>query len=418
MAGAAIPQASPQASQGSQTSNDFYFNPIDPAFRDNPYPHYPALLSGAPRKFNVFIPTTLVARYADCLAVLRDPEHFSSRPPAMLAQLRAEFGPFAGATTMLDSDPPVHTRLRRLVTRAFTSRRVKDIEPRIRAIAEELLGRIARKGDFDLMNDFAGPLPVIVIAEMLGVPAEEHTQFKTWSNQIIEGGRGSFRGVAPGEQVKSTSQELRAYLADQIERRRRAPGEDLITALVQAHDEGGALAADELLAFVVLLLLAGNETTTNLIGNGTLALMRHPDQLSRLRGDLSLIPTAIDEMLRFDSPVQSTVRTCAVATNVGGTEVAVGELLFVILAAANHDPRHFENPDTFDVARTPNDHLAFGEGIHFCLGANLARMEGAIAISSMLERLPNLRLATPDAPPQYRGSYLLRGLKALPMTMS
>ena len=201
MAGAAIPRR-PQASQGSQTSNDFYFNPIDPAFRDNPYPHYPALLSGAPRKFNVFIPTTLVARYADCLAVLRDPEHFSSRPPAMLAQLRAEFGPFAGATTMLDSDPPVHTRLRRLVTRAFTSRRVKDIEPRIRAIAEELLGRIARKGDFDLMNDFAGPLPVIVIAEMLGVPAEEHTQFKTWSNQIIEGGRGSFRGVAPGEQVE------------------------------------------------------------------------------------------------------------------------------------------------------------------------------------------------------------------------
>src|SRR5208283_1060398 len=192
---------------------------------------------------------------------------------------------------------------------------------------------------------------------------------------------------------------------------------DLITALVQAHDEGGALAADELLAFVVLLLLAGNETTTNLIGNGTLALMRHPDQLSRLRSDLSLMPTAIDEMLRFDSPVQSTVRTCAVGANVGGTDVAVGELLFVILAAANHDPRQFENPDSFDVARTANDHLAFGEGIHFCLGANLARMEGAIAISSMLERLPNLRLADPDASLQYRGSYLLRGLKTLPMSI-
>jgi len=407
MAGAAV----------SQASNDFYFNPIDPSFRDNPYPHYPALLSGAPRKFNVFIPTTLVARYDDCLAVLRDFEHFSSRPPAMLAQLRAEFGPFAGATTMLDSDPPVHTRLRRLVNRAFTSRRVKDMEPRIRVIADDLLNRIVRKGDFDLMDDFAGPLPVIVIAEMLGVPAEEHAQFKTWSNQIIEGGRGTFRGNAPGEEAKATSQELRAYLADQIERRRREPGEDLITALVQAHDEGGALAADELLAFVVLLLLAGNETTTNLIGNGTLALMRHPDQLSRLRSDLSLMPTAIDEMLRFDSPVQSTVRTCAVGANVGGTDVAVGELLFVILAAANHDPRQFENPDSFDVARTANDHLAFGEGIHFCLGANLARMEGAIAISSMLERLPNLRLADPDASLQYRGSYLLRGLKTLPMSI-
>jgi cytochrome P450 len=407
--------AAPQASQGS---NDFYFNPIDPAFRNNPYPHYPALLAGAPRKFNVFIPTTLVARYDDCLAVLRDHEHFSSRPPAMLQQLRAEFGPFAGATTMLDSDPPVHTRLRRLVSRAFTPRRIKDIEPRIRAIANELLDRIAREGSFDLMEDLASPLPMIVIAEMLGVPPEEHAQFKAWSNSIIEGGRGTLRGVSPGDKVKATSQELRDYLTAQIERRRREPGEDLISALVQAHDEGGTLSAEELLAFVVLLLLAGNETTTNLIGNGTLALMRHPDQLSRLRDDLARIPGAIDEMLRFDPPVQSTVRTCATATNVGGAEVAAGELVFVILAAANHDPRKFANPDTFDIARTPNDHIAFGEGIHFCLGANLARLEGEIAIASMLERFPKLRLADPDAPLEYRGSYLLRGLKLLPMAIA
>jgi len=407
MAGAAVPQA----------STDFYFNPIDPSFRANPYPHYPALLAGAPRKFNVFIPTTLVARYDDCLAVLRDHEHFSSRPPAMLQQMRTEFGPFAGATTMLDSDPPVHTRLRRLVSRAFTPRRIKDIEPRIQAIAGELLDRVARDGRFDLMEHLASPLPMIVIAEMLGVPPEEHAQFKAWSNQIIEGGRMAFGGASPAENMKASSQELRAYLAKQIERRRREPGDDLITALVQAHDEGGTLAADELLAFVVLLLLAGNETTTNLIGNGTLALMRHPDQLQRLRGDLSLMPAAIDEMLRFDSPVQSTVRTCAVAANVGGTDVAAGELVFVIIAAANHDPQRFRNPDSFDVARTPNDHVAFGEGIHFCLGANLARLEGAVAISSMLERFPKLRLANPDAPLQYRGSYLLRGLKTLPLSI-
>jgi len=404
--------ASPQTSQGS---NDFYFNPIDPAFRDNPYVHYPALLSGPPRKFNVFIPTTLVARYDDCLAVLRDHEHFSSRPPAMLQQLRAEFGPFAGATTMLDSDPPVHTRLRRLVSRAFTPRRIKDIEPRIRAIAAELLDRVAREGSFDLMEDLASPLPMIVIAEMLGVPPEEHAQFKAWSNSIIEGGRGSFRGVAPGEQVKSNSQELRTYLSAQIELRRREPGADLITALVQAHDEGGALSAEELLAFVVLLLLAGNETTTNLIGNGTLALMRHPDQLSRLRGDLGLMPRAIDEMLRFDGPVQATVRNCTTATSIGGTDIAVGELVFVILAAANRDEAKFNGPDHFDIARTPNDHIAFGEGIHFCLGASLARMEGEIALAAMLERFPKLRLATPEAPLEYRGSYLLRGMKTLPM---
>jgi cytochrome P450 len=403
------------SSQPSQGSNDFYFNPIDPAFRDNPYAHYPALLAGPPRKFNVFIPTTLVARYDDCLAVLRDHEHFSSRPPAMLQQLRAEFGPFAGATTMLDSDPPVHTRLRRLVSRAFTPRRIKDLEPRIRAIAAELLDRIARAERFDLMEDLASPLPMIVIAEMLGVPPEEHAQFKAWSNSIIEGGRGTLRGVAPGDKVKSNSQELRAYLGEQIELRRREPGADLITALVQAHDEGGSLSAEELLAFVVLLLLAGNETTTNLIGNGTLALMRRPDQLLRLRGDLAMMPHAIDEMLRFDGPVQATVRNCTTATNIGGTEIAVGELVFVILAAANRDPAKFADGNTFDIARTANEHIAFGEGIHFCLGASLARMEGEIALAAMLERFPNLRLASPDAALEYRGSYLLRGLKSLPM---
>ena len=205
MAGAAIPQA----------SNDFYFNPIDPSFRDNPYPHYPALLCRCRRASSMF---SFRPRWSRAMPIASrccaTPSISRVGRPRCSQQLRAEFGPFAGATTMLDSDPPVHTRLRRLVNRAFTSRRVKDMEPRIRAIADDLLDRIAHKGDFDLMDDFAGPLPVIVIAEMLGVPPEEHTQFKTWSNQIIEGGRGSFRGVAPGEQAKTTSQELRAYLAD------------------------------------------------------------------------------------------------------------------------------------------------------------------------------------------------------------
>ena len=400
------------------SSNDFYFNPIDLAFRDNPYPHYPALQVGPPRKFNMFLATTLVARYDDCTAILRDHEHFSSTPPPMLQQLRSGYGPFGGATTMLDSDPPIHTRLRRLVSRAFTPRRVKDIEPRIREITNQLLDRISSNPSFDLMDDLANPLPVIVIAEMLGVPAEEHAQFKTWSNAIIEGGRMTFGGATPQESLKIASQELRGYLSKQIERRRREPGEDLISGLVQAHDEGGSLDSEELLAFVVLLLLAGNETTTNLIGNGMLALNRNRDQLEALRRDASLMPTAIDEMLRYDGPVQSTVRTCLNGANVGGTDIAPGELAFVILAAANRDPAKFEHPETFDIARTPNDHLAFGEGIHFCLGASLARIEASIAISSMLERFPRLRLSEPDAAPVYRGSYILRGLKALPLAIA
>ena len=403
--------------QASAASPDFYFNPIDTAFRDNPYPHYPALLSGAPRKFTMFLTATLAARYQDCAGVLRDHDHFSSTPPKALEALRTQFGPFAGATTMLDSDPPVHTRLRRLVSRAFTPRRVKDMEPRIRTITNQLLDRVGSASAFDVMNEIANPLPVIVIAEMLGVPPEEHAQFKEWSNGIIEGGRMAFGATPPGEAMRNASQALRTYLSGQIERRRREPGEDLITALVQAHDEGGALAADELLAFVVLLLLAGNETTTNLIGNGMLALARNPDQLGRLRSDPALMPSAIEEMLRYDSPVQSTVRTCVSAANIGGTDVAPGDLIFVIIAAANRDPSIFQKPESFDIARTPNDHLAFGEGIHFCLGAPLARLEGAVAIGAMIERYPQLRLADPDTPMVYRGSYILRGLKTLPVAV-
>ena len=401
----------------SQSSPDFYFNPIDPSFRDNPYPHYPMLRSGPPRKFNVFIPTTLIARYDDCISVLRDPEHFSSQPPPVLAQLRAEFGPFAGATTMLDSDPPVHTRLRKLVNRAFTPRRIREMEPRIRSITDELLDNIARGASFDLMNDFAGPLPVIVIAEMLGVPTEDHAKFKIWSNQIIEGGRGTLRGNAPGAEVKASAQELRAFLADQIERRRRDPGEDLITALVQAHDEDGALAADELLAFVVLLLLAGNETTTNLIGNGMLALGKNPEQLELLRRSPELMPRAIEEMLRYDGPVQATARVATENFNLGGSDLTPGTVCFVILAAANRDPAQFENPDKFDVTREPKDHVAFGEGIHFCIGAPLARLEGAIAIGELLRRFPKARLTDPDAKRTYKGSFFLRGLTSLPMTL-
>ncbi|MGE5112838.1 MAG: cytochrome P450 [Acidobacteriaceae bacterium] len=405
-------QASPASADG------FYFNPIDTSFRDNPYPHYPALLLGSPRKFTTFLTATLVARYHDCTAVLRDYEHFSSTPLPALQQIRTNLGPFAGATTMLDSDPPVHTRLRRLVSRAFTSRRVQAMEPRIRQITNQLLDRVGSASNFDLMNDFANLLPVIVIAEMLGVPPEDHEQFKEWSNGIIEGDRMAPGSAPPRDTIRNSSRELCAYLGEQIERRRREPGEDLISALVQAHDDVGALAADELLAFVGLLLLAGNETTASLIGNGMLALARNPDQLARLRGDSALMPSAIEEMLRYDSPVQSFVRTCLSAANVGGTEVVPGELVFVIIAAANRDPGTFANPDTFDIARSPNHHLSFGEGIHFCIGAPLARLMSSIAIGSILERYSELRLADPDAPMVYHGSYILRALKTLPIAIT
>jgi cytochrome P450 len=396
------------------TADQPYFNPWDPEFRANPYPHYRPLLDGPPRVINLFEPVALVARYADVVAVLRDHARFSSVQPR-LPDLRDE-GPFLGATTMLFSDPPVHTRLRRLVSRDFTPRRIRELEPRIRAIAGRLLDQVARKGDFELMADLANPLPVMVIAEMLGVAPDHCESFKHWSDTLVAGDN-TLPGTPQPPEFHAARDRLREYFADEIEKRRRAPGPDLISALVAAHAESDALNADELLAFVLLLLLAGNETTTNLIGNGMLALGRNPQALDLLRRNRELVPRAIEEMLRYDGPVQSTFRFTREAVNVGGAEIPAGTGCFVILAAANRDPAQFLNPETFDVTREPNDHVAFGEGIHFCIGAPLARLEGAIALGSVLDRFPKLALAEPDAPVSYKGSYFLRGLTRLPIAL-
>src|SRR5262249_2062936 len=251
---------------------------------------------------------------------------------------------------------------------------------------------------------------------MLGVPHEQYQTFKQWSDKIVESDN-----VPPGmpmpEEIKTALENLRTYFSIEIEKRRARPGPDLVSALVAARDQNEALSEDELLQFVVLLLLAGNETTTNLIGNGMLALGRHPDQMNLLRRRAELMPTAIEEMLRYDGPAQSTGRTPLRDTMVGGTLIKPGMLVFVILAAANRDPAQFPNPDTFDITRTPNDHIAFGEGIHFCLGSGLARIEGAIAIGTLLERFPALRLANPEAPLKYKGSCFLRGLSHLDMAI-
>jgi cytochrome P450 len=389
------------------------FSPFDPEFRANPYPSYPALLEGPPHSLNIFVPTILVARYDHVLEVLHDPARFSTRRPEM--PMRQRLDPF-GAPTVLLSDPPVHTRLRKLVSKAFTPRRIHELEPRIRAISADLLDRVAEKGGFEAMADLANSLPVIVIAEMLGVSAADHEQFKRWSNSLISSFRPDAIGEVAAESI-AAKDALRAYFAAEIEKRRAAPSDDLIGALVAARDEAGALSEAELLAFVVLLLLAGNETTTNLIGNGLLALCRYPEQFERLRRDPELAPAAIEEMLRFDPPVQMTVRMAEQDTVIGGAAVARSSMVFVLLAAANRDPRQFPNPERFDVARTPNEHVSFGEGIHFCLGAPLARLEGAIAIGSVIERFPKLRLADPGAKLAYRGSLALRGLESLPLAI-
>jgi len=399
----------------NQAAENIYFNPWDPAFRANPYPHYRPLLAGPPRILDLFGPTAMVTRFADVTAVLRDHAHFSSVRPRDPSEPPNE-GPFAGARTMLFSDPPMHTRLRRLVSRDFTPRRIREMEPRIREIAKNLIDAAARNGDFDVMSGIANALPVMVIAEMLGVPPDHYEQFKHWSDVVVSGDN-TLPGSPLPDEFHAATKALRDYFAEEIERRRKQPGTDLVSALVAAHDDTEAMTADELLAFVLLLLLAGNETTTNLIGNGMLALGRNPAQMDLLRQHPEMMPRAIEEILRYDGPVQSTIRFTTENVNLGGTELPAKLGCFIIVAAANRDPAQFSDPDRFDISREPRDHVALGEGIHFCIGAPLARMEGAIAIGAMLERFPRLRLKNPDAEVFYKGSYFLRGLNSLTMSI-
>lgn len=393
-----------------------YFNPWDESFRANPYPHYKQLLAGPPRILDLGYKFALVARYADVRTILMDPATFSSVQPKDMG-FEEQMKLFGDAPTVLGSDPPVHTRLRRLVSRDFTPRRIGQLEPRIRAIASGLIDAAARIGEFDVMRDLANPLPVMVIAELLGVSPERYEQFKHWSDKVIESDNTP-PGMPMPHDIKQAAAELNQYFANEIERRRKNPGPDLVSALVAHHEaDAETLSAAELLSFAVLLLLAGNETTTNLIGNGMLALGRHPEAMAALRANPAGLKPAIEEMLRYDGPVQSTFRTTMRECEVGGTRLDAGVGVFVIVAAADRDPAHFRDPERFDITRTPNDHLAFGEGIHFCIGAPLARLEAAIAFETALKRLPNLKLKNPDAPLLYKGSYFLRGLGSLAMAI-
>ena len=399
----------------TQASQDFYFNPWDENFRANPYPHYRPLLAGPPRVLDMGFKFALAARYDDVRAILSDHATFSSVQPTGMG-FDEQNKAFGEAPTMLGSDPPTQTRLRRLVSRDFTPRRIRELEPRIREIAKNLIDAAERKGEFDVMADLANPLPVMVISDLLGVPQEDYHRFKNWSDKIVEADN-TLPGMPMPDEIKVAFTELRAYFIAEIARRRKNPGTDLVSALVAAHDEAEALNADELLQFLVLLLLAGNETTTNLIGNGILALGRNPGAMAALRSKPDLMRGAIEEMLRYDGPVQSTFRTATRDTTVGGTPITAGMGVFVIVAAANRDPAHFKDPEKFDITRESNEHMAFGDGIHFCIGAPLARMEGSIAIGAALERFPHLRLKNPDAPLTYKGSYFLRGLCSLDMAV-
>ena len=396
------------------------FDPRRADVRQDPYPLYRALRETSPVHRTRLAGGWIVTRYDDVLAGLHngglssDQRHSARWPRLKKMQLEA------GRTeqqlenpTMLTSDAPRHTRLRGLVSKAFTPRAIGNIEPRIREIACDLLDEVADTSQFEVMTALAIPLPVIVIAELLGVPASDRAKFKAWSDDAIRG-----TGAPSREELQvalKAARELTDYFRGIIEQRGAERPDDLLSGLLDAEEQGDSLTMDELLATCILLLVAGNETTTNLIGNGLLVLLGDRAQLELLRGDPSLLPRAVDELLRYDSPVQFTARIATRDLEFGDVAMKKGQRVALMLAAANRDPARFAGPDRLDVTRAENPHLGFGHGMHFCLGSSLARLEARVAFEAVLERFPAMKLA--GERPAWHDSFGFRGLVELPVSV-
>ncbi|MFJ3496788.1 cytochrome P450 [Streptomyces sp. NPDC086091] len=402
-------------------------------FATDPYPAYAWLREHAPvhrTRLPSGVEAWLVTRYADAKHALAEPR--LSKNPAHHdgpAHARGRTG-IPGErkaelmTHLLNIDPPDHTRLRRLVSKAFTPRRVAEFTPRVQELTDGLIDRFAADGEADLIHDFAFPLPIYAICDLLGVPREDQDDFRDWAGMMIRHGGGPRGGVA--RSVK----KMRGYLADLIHRKREAltaeaaPGEDLLSGLIRASDHGEHLTENEAAAMAFILLFAGFETTVNLIGNGTYALLTHPEQRHRLQsalaaGDRTLLETGVEELLRYDGPVElATWRFATEPLTVGGQDIAPGDPVLVVLAAADRDPARFTDPDVLDLSRRDNQHLGYGHGIHYCLGAPLARLEGQTALATLLTRLPDLRLAADPAELRWRGGLIMRGLRTLPVAFS
>ena len=411
------------------------FDPFSEAQRHDPYPTYAELRRHSPVT-ELANGVYAVARYADVSYVLRHPELFSSR--AMLSATSGDFASALGsvvrepseaariaellkslpitladqlaARSLIAVDPPVHSPMRSLVNRGFTPRRIADLESRVRAIARAALAHLDGKPDFDMVSQFFVPLPVTVIAELLGVEAERSSDFKRWSDcavAVTGGGAGTLGPM----QVLEGMAGLSGYIMGVVERRRRSPGNDLISLLIRAEDGDAALTPVEVVMFTLLLLVAGNETTTNLLGNALLALMAHPEELARARRDPSRIPALVEEALRYDSPIQFLFREARQDVELVGVPIPAGATVMPLLGSANRDEAQFPHADRFDPSRNTQGHLAFGLGIHFCLGASLARLEARVALEELLPRFATFERTEPRV--QYVDSYIVRGPKRL-----
>jgi cytochrome P450 len=396
------------------------YNPFDPAVLADPYPHYARLRADDPVHWLDSLGTYVVTRYDDVVSLLRQPNVFSSAK-GMGDLLSMAFGSDKGAgkarltgagavgRSLIASDPPVHTDLRRLVSRAFTPRAIAELEPRIRQIAEELVGGLVARGEGDFVADLAYPLPVIVIAELLGIPPERRADFKRWSDAIVS----AFTLSADAQTTRTQASEMIDYFIEIVAQRRANPGADMISILVTKGADGeDALRLDELVGFCTLLLVAGNETTTNLLGNSLRVLFERPDVFARVRDDRSLLPQMLEEVLRFDAPVQCLFRATTEPAELSGVELPAGVRVMPVFGSANRDDRRFPDAHRFDLDRRPADHVGFGQGVHLCIGAPLARLEARIAMEALFNATGTIELAGDIVG---TASFLLRGCTSLPL---
>lgn len=393
--------------------NDLFSVPLE-TFLADPYPFYHRLRSEAPVYWDERNRTWILTRHADVAAVLRDPRFLAVAP---LGGSDPRFHVFRDVTRrwLIHLNPPEHTRLRALVNKAFLPRVVEQLRPHIEQTVKVLIDKVQAAGRIDLIADLAHPLPVVVITRMLGVSAKDDVNFQQWTDALSRGLEPADMLTEPIlERANQAAQAFDDFFRGLIGSKRQQPSDDLLSGLIAVEDQGQCLSTDEIIALGMLLFIAGHETTVNLIGNGILALLRHPGQMALLRGAPDrLMKSAVEEFLRYDSSVQMTFRRTAADVELGGQTLRAGSDVQLVLGAANRDPEAFPNPDQLDVTRADNKHLAFGGGIHYCVGAPLARVEAQVAIRAMLTRLPGLRLASDTV--DWRPIVGLRGLKALPL---
>ena len=384
------------------------YNPLSPEVQDDPYPYYTELRNKAPVAWIEPMQAWAVSRYADVDFILRNPRLFSSALWNTAAS--GDLVTVPEAPGLLSMDPPDHTRMRKLANKGFTPRLIRAMEPRVQAIVQDLLLPLAGQAEIDLLPSLSVPLPITVIAEMLGIELERRADFKRWSDVLVQSlNRPTDEAVRAG--IRKNNTEFRSYMERMIQKRRTEPGDDLITAFVQAEEERQTLTSIEILGLTVLLLGAGNETTTNLIGNAVLALLDHPEELAKVRADRANIPALVEEVLRYDSPVQVVYRQATQDVELGGGKLLAGATVLVLLGAANRDERKFPDPDRFDVERNPPDHVGFGYGIHYCLGAPLARLSSRVALEALLFDCPPFAQVHEQVP--RIAAFLVRGPQTL-----